>query len=674
MICERVTSRRLGRSALAAVLGLIGTLLSGAPSAGQSVQGAPSVVMGDLPFTLSLGGADGISTFYEVRTAGGRLLGSGVIDPGATLEVGDLRVSSRDELPLTVQVGSTTHSLEASYAPGWFSLVPPLVAILLALVFREVVSALFAGVWLGAHAVAGYNPLAAVWRVVDRYAVPALANAEDGQTQIVVFSLLLGGMVGVIAKNGGTRGIVEALRPLATSARRGKLATWAAGLAIFFDDYANTLLVGNTMRPITDRLRISREKLAYIVDSTAAPVAAIVPISTWVGYEISLIGGGLGIAASQQMATNPELAASLADANAFTVFLHTIPYLFYPLLAIAFVFLTSVMNRDLGAMAQAEHRAEGGGGLFRPGAMLAADPQGEMLEPPEDAPRRWLNAALPVLAVIVIVLMGLLATGRTGAGPDATVWEVFGEADAFSSLLWGSLGGGIVAIALSVGQRILGLRESIEAWVGGMKAMLIAVVILVLAWSLGAVTKDVGTAAYLSQILEGQLSLQLLPALVFVTSAGMAFATGTSWTTMAIMLPLVIPLTVSLGGGVAFDGGAHYSILLGSISSVLAGAIFGDHCSPISDTTVLSSMASGCDHIDHVRTQLPYAVLVAVIGLLLGDLGTAYGLPNWIALLAGVAILFVVLRLFGVPTGEGAGTAAGARAAPVAVEGTPETG
>ncbi len=656
MIPHHFRPRRLARLVGTSLIGLAGVASFPAPAAGQGVESAPPVVMGNLPFTLTLRGSEGASAFFEVRTAGGRLLGSGVVGPGQTAEAAGLRVTSSDELPLTVQVGGEAHRVEASFAPGWFSLVPPLVAILLALLFREVVSALFAGVWLGALAVTGYNPLAAAWRVVDRYAVPALANSDDGQTQIVVFSLLLGGMVGVIAKNGGTRGIVEALRPLATSARRGKLATWAAGLAIFFDDYANTLLVGNTMRPITDRLRISREKLAYLVDSTAAPVAAIVPVSTWVGYEISLIGGGLGIAASQQMAANPELAASLADANAFTVFLSTIPYLFYPLLALAFVFLTSIMNRDLGPMARAEHRAESGGGLFRPGAMLAADTQAEMLEPPEGAPRRWLNAALPVLAVVVIVLVGLVATGRSGAGPEATLWEVFGESDAFATLLWGSLGGCIVAIALSVGQRILGLKEAIEAWVGGMKSMIIAVVILVLAWSLGAVTEDLGTASYLAQVLEGQISLQLLPALVFVVSAAMAFATGTSWTTMAIMLPLVIPLTVSLGGGASFDGGAHYSILLGAISSVLAGAIFGDHCSPISDTTVLSSMASGCDHIDHVRTQLPYAVLVAGVSLVLGDLGTAYGLPNWIALALGVGILFLVLRFYGRPTGEGTGT------------------
>jgi Na+/H+ antiporter NhaC len=515
-----------------------------------------------------------------------------------------------------------------------------------------VVTALFAGVWLGAFAVAGFDPLAAVWRVVDTFAVPALGDVDGGHTQIVVFSLLLGGMVGVISRNGGTLGIVEAVAPFARTARRGKLATWVAGLAIFFDDYANTLIVGNTMRPITDRLRISREKLAYLVDSTAAPVAALVPISTWVGYEISLIGDGLRIAAEQ----NPELAESLLAASPFTIFLHTIPYLFYPLFALFFVFLTSVTDRDFGPMAAAEMRAVTGGGLHRPDAQLATDTSGHVMEPQPGAPHRWWNAGIPVFSVVAVVLGGLWFDGRAAVGPDASAMDVFGAADPFNALLWGSLAGCLVAIFLSVVQRILSMTEAVDAWVGGLRAMVIAMVILVLAWSLGAVTEEVGTARYLAQLLQGNVILQLIPVVVFVTAAAMAFATGTSWGTMAILLPLVIPLTVSLGGAVGFETPeGTYSILLGAISSVLAGAIFGDHCSPISDTTVLSSTASACDHVDHVRTQLPYAVVVAAVGMLLGDIGTAFGLPNWIALVGGVVLLWLFLRFVGFRAREEAG-------------------
>ena len=607
----------------------------------QEVAESPAVILSETPFTVTVTSSHEGPRWYELRTADDRLLASGSVEFPDSARAEGLVVTDGDELPLRLVTADGETGFGATLVPGWFSLLPPLIAIVLALLFREVISALFAGVWLGALAVAGFNPITATWRTIDTFIVPALA--DGAHASIVVFSLLLGGMVGIISRNGGTRGIVEAVAPLARSPRRGKLATWLAGMAIFFDDYANTLIVGNTMRPITDRLRISREKLAYLVDSTAAPVAALVPISTWVGYEISLIGDGLRIASEQQMG-DPALVAALTEANPFSVFIHTIPYLFYPLLALAFVFLTSVMNRDYGAMADAEIRAAEGRGLWREGATLPMDTSGEVMDPKEGTPLRWWNAAAPVITVIAVVLMGLYVTGRAGAGPDASLMDVFGASDPFATLLWGSLAGCLVALALSLAQRVLTLRETIDAWVGGVKAMMIAMVILVLAWSLGSVTEAVGTATYLTQLLSEALPMELLPVLVFITAAGIAFATGTSWGTMAILIPLVIPLAVGMGGGVDFDGGARYTVLLGSISSVLAGAIFGDHCSPISDTTVLSSMASACDHVDHVRTQLPYALLVGVVGMGLGDIPTAYGFPNWISLVLGVAVLWAFLR------------------------------
>lgn len=612
--------------------------------AAQEVESAPRVILSHVPFSITLRGATANPAPFEVRTADGRLLTSGVVEAGQSERVSDLRIARRGELPLQVRIGDESGTVEAPFAPGWFSILPPLLAILLALVFREVITALFAGVWLGALAVAGWNPLAAIWRTADTFAAPALADIDHAQ--IVIFTLLLGAMVGIIARNGGTMGIVEAVAPLAKTSRRGKIGTGLAGLAVFFDDYANTLIVGNTMRPITDRLNISREKLAYVVDSTAAPVAALVPISTWVGYEIGLIGDGLRIAAQQQ-AAEPALVAQLTAASPFGVFIHTIPYLFYPLLALALVFLTSVMNRDFGPMAEAERRAARGDGLWREGATLATDTSGHLMDSKEGAPRRWWNAGIPVITVILVVLIGLYTTGRAGAGAEASLMDVFGEADPFATLLWGSLAGCIAAIVLSVGQRILTLAETMQAGLSGIRAMMIAMIILILAWSLGAVTETLGTAEYLAQILSERLPLQLVPVIVFITAAAIAFATGTSWATMAILLPLVIPLTVSLGGAAGFGGGDHYTILLGAISSVLAGAIFGDHCSPISDTTVLSSMAAGCDHVDHVRTQLPYALLVAVVAMALGDIPTAFGLPNWISFAAGIAVLYAVLRLRG---------------------------
>jgi len=317
-----------------------------------------------------------------------------------------------------------------------------------------------------------------------------------------------------------------------------------------------------------------------------------------------------------------------------------------------------VTGRDFGPMLHAEVRAATGGGLIRPGAMPAAETSGGILDPVEGVEHRWYNAALPVLSVIAVALIGIFVTGRASVGPgDHGIRDIVGAADPYKSLLWASLTGCIVAIVLPVAQRILKPTEAIEAWIGGLRAMVLAIVILVMAWALGDVTEALGTGPFLSALLKDSLPIQLLPVLVFLTGALISFATGTSWGTMAILFPVVVPLAVTMGAAVSFDGGEHYSILLGVISSVMAGAIFGDHCSPISDTTVMSSMASACDHIDHVRTQLPYALTVAVVGMAVGDIPTSFGLHPAISLVVGLGILYGILRFIGRPIPVRAGDA-----------------
>ncbi|MDX1578151.1 MAG: Na+/H+ antiporter NhaC family protein, partial [Gemmatimonadota bacterium] len=404
--------------------------------------------------------------------------------------------------------------------------------------------------------------------------------------------------------------------------------------------------IGNTFRPITDRLRVSREKLAYIVDSTAAPVVTIVFVSTWVGFEMSQIEIGLRIAAEQ--AADPALAEALGSASPFTLFLGSIPYLFYPILALLMVALVIGFQRDFGPMHAAETRARAGRGLYREGSQLLVDTESGGLDAKEGVPLRWYNAAIPVLTVVFVVLFGLWFDGRAQVGP-ATLWETFGAANAFTAILWGSLAGCIVAIGLALAQRILTLKEALEGWVSGARAMTMAFVILALAWSLGAVTEAIGTAPYLTLILEGNLAPELLPFITFVTAAVISFCTGTSWATMTILLPLVVPLIVTLGGAAGFDGTGGAPLLVETIAAVLAGSIFGDHCSPISDTTVLSSMASACDHMDHVRTQLPYALAVGVLATLVGHLATSYGLPLIATYLIGAAVLVSLVRFVGKP-------------------------
>jgi Na+/H+ antiporter NhaC len=643
----------LRRESLVFVLALMLPLCFAAPVHSQAetataVEG-PGVVLDGVPFGMTVTREDGAAEIpYTVRSARGAVLQEGMLPEGEH-RIDGLRIESRADLPVRLEAAGIATEIAPRFLPGWLSLVPPLVAILFALIFREVVVSLFAGVWLGALFVAGFNPIEATMRAVDRFLLGAL-TADADRVAIVVFSLLLGGMVGVMTRSGGARGVVEVLKPYATNRRRGQTLGWFSGLAIFFDDYANMLIRGNTLRPVTDHVRISREKLAYIVDSVAAPIAVIAPISTWVGFEISLIGDSLRNAAeaTQDPVVREQLLAGAA--NPFNVFLHSIPYLFYPILAMSFVLMLALTGRDFGAMHRAEQRAASGGGLHRPGAMLAADTESPDINPEPGIPHRWYNAVVPILVVIVVALAGLYYTGSQDIPPDErSIRDVIGAADPFAALLWASFSGLVTAIIMAVSQRLLTVVKAVEAGVGGMRSMLLAIVILVLAWGLSGVTEALGTGSYLAAVLQDTLPLPALPVLVFLIAAVTAFATGTSWGTMAILFPVVIPLGVAMGAGVGFAGGDDYTILLGAISSIMAGAVFGDHASPISDTTVISSMASACDHIDHVRTQLPYAVVVAAVAITVGDIPTALGMHPGISIVLGLVILFLIVRFVGKP-------------------------
>ncbi|MEM9553892.1 MAG: Na+/H+ antiporter NhaC family protein [Acidobacteriota bacterium] len=532
--------------------------------------------------------------------------------------------------------------VDGASAYGILSVLPPILAILLALAVRDVLIALFLGVFSGALIVNSYDGFAAFGRSIDTYIVPALADADHAS--ILIFTTLLGGMVGVITKNGGTHGIVERLRPWATSARRGQVATWAMGVSVFFDDYANTLIVGPTMRPITDRLRISREKLAYVVDSTAAPVVCLFPISTWVGFEIGLIGDAF---------ERLELPF-----DAYSAFLSSIPYRFYPFLALVLVLTVALSRRDLGAMWRAETRARSTGRVLGEGARPIAEYGSAEVEPPAEAPKRALNALLPIAVVVVVTVLGLWRTGAAGLEAEAAggTWlrDVLANANSYHALLWASLAGLLTALTLSIGQRILSVADAIAGAVAGMKAMFLALLVLTLAWSLSAVCDDLGTADFLVGVTRQAVAPELLPAITFVLAAATAFATGSSWGTMGILEPLIIPIahTLALEAGWQVGDGPYMAVLLGSIASVLTGAVWGDHCSPISDTTILSSMASGCDHVAHVRTQLPYALGCGLLAIVCGAIPAAYGLSPWLCLLISVVIALALFRWLSRPVDD----------------------
>ncbi len=520
--------------------------------------------------------------------------------------------------------------------PGWLSILPPLIAIGMALVFKRVVPSLFLGVWVGAWIAAGLSVSGLFTGLLDSLEIYILgALADSSHASIIIFSLMIGGMVGIISKNGGMQGVVNKIVGWASDARKGQLATGGLGLAIFFDDYANTLVVGNTMRSVTDKLKISREKLAYLVDSTAAPIATLALVTTWIGYQVGLLGTAVeGIQGF--------------DEGAYSIFLNSLAYSFYPVLAIVFVFAVAYFGRDFGPMYRAERRARKTGEVLREGSNVdEAAGESEEMKPKEGMPQRAVNAVLPIVVLVGGVLVGLYVTGAQAAGEGASLQQIIGEADSYKALLWGSLLGVLIAGVMSVGQRILSLEETVEAWYSGLKSMLFAMIILILAWALSEITTVLNTAEYLMSALGEWLPPGVVPALIFVLAAATAFATGSSWGTMGILMPLVVPLVWAVLVANGMDDPAHYHILYSSVSCVLAGSVWGDHCSPISDTTILSSMASGCDHIDHVNTQLPYALLVGVVAILLGTLPAGFGFPWWMSFLIAAPLLIALLLYYG---------------------------
>jgi len=513
--------------------------------------------------------------------------------------------------------------------PGWVSLAPPLLAILVALTLRSVIPALLLGIWVGAAALKSFSLPGIFAGLLDSLQVFVVgALADPDHAAIILFSMMIGGMVGIITRNGGMTKIVMALVRRAKTAVGGQLAVWLMGIMIFFDDYSNTLVVGNTARPMTDQLKISREKLAYIVDSTAAPVVCIALITTWIGYEVGLIDAAL------------EKISDI-DQPAYTVFLHSIQYSFYPILAVLFVLAVAATGRDMGPMYQAELRARRG----QVSSVSSTDTpamQGDNLEPKEGVPLRAANGYVPLIVLIVALIAGLYVTGE-----GDTITDIAGSADAYKAMLWASLLGAITAAVMTVSQRILTANETVDAWFGGVRAMLFAMIVLVLAWALSGVTEELHTADYLVSILADTLPVALVPAAVFVLSAITAFTTGTSWGAMGILMPLVIPLCWAVMKANGMDAPEDMHILYSAIACNLAGAVWGDHCSPISDTTVLSSMASGCDHIEHVRTQMPYAILVGLVAIFIGTIPGGYGFPPLLSIVVGGLLLFGILRFFG---------------------------
>ena len=487
---------------------------------------------------------------------------------------------------------------------GVLTLIPPLVAIILAFITKNVVISLFIGTLSGCFMVqlAGYNVFGAFIQAFLDFVQRALNSlADPWNAGIVLQVLVIGGVINLISKMGGARAVAEALAKMAKTPRSTQIVTWLLGLFVFFDDYANALIVGPIMKPVADKMKVSREKLSFIIDATAR---------------------------------------------------------FYNILILAFVVISAILLRDFGPMRKAEIKARRGEQELKD---IAIDEDtAEEFEAKSGIKLSIWNAIIPIGTLIVAALASFYYSGYTAimAGEDialktvltespfsfTAIQQTFSNADASIALFQAALFASIVALILGVCKKIFTISEGIEIWIDGMKGLIITGVILILAWSLSSVIKELGTAQYLVTLLSDSLPQFLLPSVIFIFGAVISFATGTAYGTMGILMPLAIPLAHAISPDMTY--------IIMSTSAVLTGAIFGDHCSPISDTTIMSSMGAGCDHIAHVKTQMWYSLFVAVLTILFGYIPVGLGLPVYIVLPLSIIGLGLLIYFIGRPVDE----------------------
>lgn len=526
----------------------------------------------------------------------------------------------------------------------WASIWPSVVAVFLAFVTREIYSSLFAGAMAGTILLAGGNILSAFIDLFAKHMVPPLTSRWN--VCALTFSLMMGGFIAVLNRIGGMQAIAARLLGSGDSRRRAGLGVFGMGWLVFFDGLANCMLVGKTMRPVTDRAGLSRAKLAFIVDSTASPIAAFALISTWIAFELTLIQNGFAAYGENEFGA----AERFAHLSSYEILIRTLPYRFYNYFLLAIVFLTIWLRRDLGPMRDAE-------AVVRRAGQAAGDgePEGrEQLRKIASANGSIGLTLLPLGLLILAVFGGLYFDGMNKLDADAGVGvkrviQAFGKADADIVFVTATAFASLVAMAaLMFGSNAPQGGKPMTVYLDGMKEMFLPVLILVFAFTLGSVIKELKTAEWLVGAIKGSFPAAALPATVFLLAAIMSFSVGTSWGTMGILMPLCIPIACALTN--LQPDGAPGAIVISTIGAVLAGAVFGDHCSPISDTTIVSAFASGCDVIEHVRTQIPYALLAAGIAVALGYGVTGAGVNPFVALALGGGACWAAIRYWAKPS------------------------
>lgn len=468
-----------------------------------------------------------------------------------------------------------------NFVGTFWALVPAIVAIVLALITKEVYSSLFIGIAMGALFFTGFNPVAAFEQIVNGGLIKVLSDSYN--VGILIFLVVLGAMVALLNKSGGSKAFGEWAAKNIKSKTGALLATWFFGVLIFVDDYFNCLTVGSVMRPVTDKYKISRAKLAYIIDATAAPVCIIAPISSWAAAVTGFVEGedGLGL------------------------FMKAIPFNYYAIMTMVFIVATSILGINFGKMKKCEDAAENGDLFY---GHQVVNRETSYHEEKILGPGKVIDLVIPIIMLVVLCVIGLIYSGGFYT-PDNESYgnfiAAFSNADASVGLAMGSMLSLILTIIYYLAKRVLSFSDTMSSLTEGFKNMVPAILILTFAWTLKEMTDALGAKTFVNNVISGNLAnfQVMIPAIIFLLGAFISFATGTSWGTFGILIPIVVTILKDY----------NYQLMIISISAAMAGSVFGDHCSPISDTTIMSSAGAQCEHLLHVSTQLLYAGYVAIV-------------------------------------------------------------
>lgn len=532
---------------------------------------------------------------------------------------------------------------ELGHALGFLTLVPPLFAVLLAFLTSDVILSLLAGVLVGAAMLTALHGDGIAYATFHRAVVSiAETSADYENVRVLLLCIAVGGMEGVIRYTGGFETTARVMAKRLRSPRKVNLISQLFCTLFFFDDYANALISGPVLKPVTDKAGVSREKLSYIVDSTAAPLAGIAVISSWVAVEVSVIQEGLDVVGS--------------NASAFQIFLGSIPYCFYCIFALVFVLLLTITGREFGPMLEAERRARAGQPKKK--GTHVEKVRSEELPGNYSKDRSWQRIALAFGSIAVMLVFSLVAFYVTGRQEAITqgllafdapfrfrdLSTIIGCADTIQLVMEAALFVGIVALIAGTLMHLFTLSEGILAWIEGASSLVSTMVVLVLAWTLAGTVDRLGTVYYVVDIISAGIPTYFVPTLIFLTCCVVSFAAG-SYGCMFMIMPIAVPIVAAIGG--IGENPAADPLMLSCVAAVLSGAIFGDHCSPMTDCTILAALGAGCETMDHVKTQMPYALTVAVTSVLFGTLLTSFGISPFVGLGLGVVFMGLVIQILG---------------------------